>query len=110
MANDLVTGTLELLILKAVAWGPRHGYGIGKWIRDTTDHFVDVPEGVLYPALYRLERKGLLSESWGETDTGRRAKFYALTREGRAHLKAEIVRWSDFAGAVRTAITATQRS
>ena len=110
MANDLVTGTLELLILKAVAWGPRHGYAIGKWIRDTTDHFVQVQEGVLYPALHRLERKGFLSECYGETETGRQARFYSLTRKGRAHLKAEIVRWAQFAGAIQAAITLTEQS
>jgi len=110
MANDLVTGTLELLILKAVAWGPRHGYAIGKWIRETTDHFVQVQEGVLYLALHRLQRKGFLSESFGETGTGRQAKFYSLTRKGRAHLRAEIVRWSQFAGAVNAAIALSEPS
>jgi transcriptional regulator len=107
VANDLFTGTLDILILKAVSWGPRHGYAIGRWIRETTEDVLDVQEGVLYPALHRLERRGLLSEEWRETDTGRQAKFYTLTRTGRAHLKAEVSRWTRFTAAVGTAIAAT---
>lgn len=107
MANDLFTGTLDILILKAVTWGPRHGYAIGRWIRETTADVLDVQEGVLYPALYRLERKGFLSEEWRTTDTGRQAKFYTLTRTGRAHLKAEITRWTRFTNAVAAAVAAT---
>lgn len=104
--SDLFTGTLDILILKAVSWGPNHGYGIGRWIRETTDAGVIVQEGALYPALYRLERKGLLSEEWGVTDTGREAKFYSLTSEGRAHLRAEAKRWTRFSSAISRALTA----
>src|ERR1051325_10301592 len=86
--SDLFTGTLELLILKAVTWGPRHGYAIGRWIRETTDDVLVVQEGVLYPALHRLERKGLIAEEWGVSETGRQAKYYALTPRGRAILRA----------------------
>jgi PadR family transcriptional regulator, regulatory protein PadR len=107
MANDLFTGTLDILILKAVTWGPRHGYAIGRWIRETTEDVLAVQEGVLYPALHRLERRGLLSEEWDTTDTGRQAKFYTLTREGRAHLKAEVTRWTRFTRAVNVAISMT---
>ena len=89
MASDLYTGTLDVLILKAVSWGPRHGYAIGRWIRDTTEDVLAVQEGVLYPALHRLERKGLLSEAWALSETGRQAKFYSLTAGGRAQLKRE---------------------
>jgi PadR family transcriptional regulator, regulatory protein PadR len=106
MANDLFTGTLDILILKAVSWGPRHGYAIGRWIRETTEHVLDVQEGVLYPALHRLERRALLSEEWRATETGRQAKFYTLTPAGRAHLRAEVARWTRFSRAVQTAITA----
>ena len=79
--SDLFTGTLDILILKAVSWGPRHGYAIGRWIRETTADDVIVQEGALYPALHRLERKGWLAEDWGLTDTGREAKYYTLTAD-----------------------------
>src|SRR4029079_11205038 len=87
--SDLFTGTLDLLILKALTWGPRHGYAIGRWIRETTKEALVVQEGALYPALHRRERRGLVAERWGETETGRQAKYYSLTEAGRAHLGAE---------------------
>jgi transcriptional regulator len=102
--SDLYTGTLDLLILKAVAWGPRHGYAIGRWIRETTSDVLDVQEGALYPALHRLERKGMLSEEWRATETGRQAKFYSLTPTGRAHLRAERKRWEQYSDAVARAL------
>ena len=102
--SDLFTGTLDILILKAVTWGPRHGYAIGRWIRETTSDDVIVQEGALYPALHRLERKGLLNEKWGRTDSGRDAKYYSLTAAGRAHLRAESKRWAKFSTAVTRAI------
>lgn len=102
--SDLFTGTLDLLILKALTWGPRHGYAIGRWIRETTADVLVVQEGALYPALHRLERKGLLDEEWGESETGRQAKYYTLTPRGRAHLRAERKRWETFAGAVGRAL------
>jgi transcriptional regulator len=106
-ASDLYTGTLDVLILKAVNWGPRHGYAIGRWIRETTDDVLVVQEGALYPALHRLERQGLLAEEWRLTDTGRQAKFYTLTRAGRAKLRAESARWSQYAKAVTRALAAS---
>ena len=107
MASDLFVGTLDILVLKAVSWGPRHGYAIGRWIRETTADVLSVQEGALYPALHRLERRGLLAEEWRVTDTGREAKFYALTAAGRAQLRAELERWTRFSQAVTTALTAT---
>ena len=107
MASDLFVGTLDILVLKAVSWGPRHGYAVGRWIRETTADVLDVQEGALYPALHRLERKGLLAEEWGVTDTGREAKYYSLTAAGRAQLRAEVARWNRFARAVGTALAAT---
>ena len=107
MASDLFVGTLDILVLKAVSWGPRHGYAIGRWIRDTTADALTVQEGALYPALHRLEKRGLLSEEWRVTETGREAKFYALTTAGRAQLRAELERWTRFSQAVTTALTAT---
>jgi PadR family transcriptional regulator, regulatory protein PadR len=104
--SDLFTGTLDILILKAVSWGPRHGYGIGRWIRETTSEDVVVQEGALYPALHRLERKGLLAEQWGVSETGRQAKYYSLTPAGRAHLRAESKRWLRFTTAVSRALGA----
>jgi PadR family transcriptional regulator, regulatory protein PadR len=102
--SDLFTGTLELLILKALTWGPSHGYAIGRWIRETTADALVVQEGALYPALHRLERKGLLSEDWGESETGRQAKYYTLTTRGRAHLRAERKRWEQYSNAVARAL------
>ena len=104
--SDLFTGTLDILILKAVSWGPRHGYAIGRWIRETTDDVLVVQEGALYPALHRLERQGLLAEEWKLTDTGRRAKFYTLTRAGRTRLRAESARWNRYSHAVARALGA----
>ena len=108
MASDLFTGSLDILILKAVSWGPRHGYAIGRWIRETTADVLDVQEGALYPALHRLERRGLLAEQWGQSETGREAKFYTLTAAGRAHLRAEAARWTRFSRAMTAAIAATR--
>ena len=102
--SDLYTGTLDLLILKAVSWGPRHGYGIGRWIRETTSDVLVVQEGALYPALHRLERKRWLEEEWRESETGRQAKYYTLTPLGRTQLRAERKRWEQFAGAVARAL------
>jgi PadR family transcriptional regulator, regulatory protein PadR len=102
--SDLFTGTLDLLILKAVSWGPRHGYAIGRWIRTTTADVLIVQEGALYPALHRLERKGWLSEEWGESETGRQAKYYKITTKGRTQLRSERQRWQSFAAAVHRAL------
>ena len=104
--SDLYTGTLDTLILKAVSWGSVHGYAIGRWIRQNTEDVLGVNEGALYPALHRLEKKGLLSEEWGVTDTNREAKFYTLTPAGRKQLQAEIVRWTRYAQAVTAALNA----
>jgi PadR family transcriptional regulator len=104
--SDVFTGTLDLLILKALTWGPRHGYAVGRWIRDTTREALVIQEGALYPALYRLERRELVSEDWGVSDTGRPAKFYALTPKGRAHLRAETERWQAHAKAINRALAA----
>jgi transcriptional regulator len=102
--SDLYTGTLDLLILKAVSWGPSHGYAIARWIRETTSDVLVVQEGALYPALHRLERKGLLSEEWRESETGRQAKYYTLTPQGRTRLRAERKRWEQYSRAVARAL------
>jgi transcriptional regulator len=105
--SDLFSGTLEILILKAVSWGPRHGYAIGRWIRETTTDALVVQEGVLYPALHRLERRGLLSVDWGTSETGRDAKYYSLTAAGRRKLTEESRRFLTMARAVTHALATT---
>jgi transcriptional regulator len=107
--SDLYTGTLELLILKAVSWGPMHGYAINKWIRGRTGDALVVAEGSLYPALHRLEKRGLLHEEWGVTGKNRDAKYYSLTPEGRAHLRAEAARFTAHANTV-AAVLALRRA
>ena len=104
--DNLIPGTLNLLILKAVSTGPLHGYGISKWILDRTTDVLRVEEGVLYPALHRLEKDGTLEAEWGRNDTGRRAKFYSLTPAGTARLAAEIERWRRTSRAVEVVIAA----
>jgi transcriptional regulator len=98
--SDLFTGTLDLLILRTVLAAPLHGYAVGKALRESSDGVLSVEEGALYPALHRLEGRGLLESAWGRTDTGRRAKFYRITDEGEEHLRAESQRWAAFSGAV----------
>jgi transcriptional regulator len=98
--SDIFTGTLELLILRTVESGPKHGYAVGRWIRERSAGVLDVEEGALYPALHRLEKRGLLESEWGQTETGRRAKFYRLSARGRARLEEEASRWSAFSNAV----------
>jgi len=102
--SNLYTGTLDLLVLKAVSWGPRHGYAIGRWIRETTNDTLVVQEGVLYPALHRLERRGLLKEEWRRSETGRDAKYYTLTTAGRRALRDETARWVEHTRAVGHAL------
>ena len=104
--SDLYTGTLDVLILKAVNWGPRHGYAINRWIAERTDNTLLVNEGALYPALHRLEAQGYLHEEWGRTERNREAKFYSLTPLGRERLRAEITRWNRYAQAVTSALAA----
>jgi transcriptional regulator len=104
--SDLYVGTLDLLILKALSWGPMHGYGIGRWIRQTTEDVLTVQEGALYPALHRLERRGWLDEEWGVTETGREAKYYRLTPAGRRLLRSVVERWRAYARAVSAALDA----
>ena len=98
--SGLLHGTLDALVLKTLSWGVRHGYGIARWIEETTDDAVLVEEGSLYPALYRMERRGLIEAEWGTSELGRKAKFYRITPKGRRHLAAETEQWARFASAV----------
>ena len=98
--SDLPQGTLDLLILKIVALGPVHGYSIAQRLQQVSRDVVQVPQGSLYPALHRLENRGLLAAEWTETQTGREAKFYRLTRKGTAQLEMETASWRRLTGAV----------
>lgn len=97
---SLVHGTLDALILKTLTHGPRHGYGIARWIEEATDEVLQVEEGSLYPALYRMERRGLIDAEWGVSELNREAKFYRLTAKGRKHLAAQTTEWIRVAAAV----------
>jgi PadR family transcriptional regulator len=98
--TEMLQGTLDVLILKTLSWGPRHGYAVAKWLEETTDLALQIEEGSLYPALYRMERKGWIEAEWGMSELGRKAKFYQLTPAGRARLRAEVLAWRRFSGAV----------
>ncbi|MGH9324274.1 MAG: PadR family transcriptional regulator [Vicinamibacteria bacterium] len=98
--KELLHGTLDVLVLKALSRGRLHGYAIARWIEEATDDVVQVEEGSLYPALYRLERRDWIEAEWGISELNRKAKFYRLTRDGRKHLASETERWATFAAAV----------
>lgn len=104
----LIRGTLDLLVLKALAWGPRHGYAVSQWIKVVTGGTLLVEEGSLYPALQRIQRKGWIESRWGVSDTGRRARFYELTDEGRTRLEREVHVWKKYAGAIDRAVSAAE--
>ena len=99
-SNELLHGTLETLILKAVAGGPRHGYAIARWLEESTGDVLQVEDGSLYPALYRMEQRGLIQASWGTSELGRKAKFYRLTPAGRKRLAASTAEWARFSAAI----------
>jgi transcriptional regulator len=103
---EVLRGTLDLLILKAVSGGPQHGYAIARWIEQATNDLLRIEEGTLYPALHRLETKEWIDSEWGTSGKNRRAKFYALTPRGRAQLRHETVAWTRYAGAVFAALAA----
>lgn len=97
---EVVRGTLDLMVLRALSWGPMHGLAALRWIEDRTEGELQIEDGALYPALHRLEQKGWLESEWGYTDGGRRARFYSLTKTGRRHLLAEAARWERYTRAV----------
>lgn len=105
-SGELFQGTLGLMILKGLSNQEMHGYGIGRWIRGTTQNVLEIPEGSLYPALRRLEDRGFVTSRWDITDTGRRAKFYAITDAGRDQLRSEASTWLSFAQAVMLVLVA----
>jgi len=104
---ELLHGTLDTLVMKTLAGGRRHGYGIARAIEDATDGVVGIEDGSLYPALYRMERKGFVEAEWGVSELGRRAKFYRLTPRGRRQLTAQTAEWTRFAAAITRVLSTT---
>lgn len=104
--SDLLQGTLDLLILKTLALAPLHGYAIAQRIGQISHALLQVPQGSLYPALHRLENRGLLAADWAETETGRTAKVYRLTRKGQRQLEAEVADWQRLSGAIKLVLEA----
>lgn len=103
---NVLRGSLELLILKALTWGPRHGYAVAEWIESATEDTLLVEEGTLYPALHRLERKGAVRSEWGVSDNNRQAKFYSLTTAGRTRFRRDLSLWQRYAAAIEKALSA----
>jgi len=99
-STELLHGTLDALVLKTLSWGPRHGYAIARWIEQITDDALRIEEGSLYPALYRMERRGWIEAEWGLSDNNRKVKFYRLTDAGRERLTVETAQWARFTTAV----------
>ncbi|MEX1182439.1 MAG: PadR family transcriptional regulator [Gemmatimonadota bacterium] len=104
--QDILRGTLDLLVLKALSWGMAHGYGVARWIQFATDDALAVGEGTLYPALHRLEERGWVESQWGVSENNRRAKYYSLTALGRTQLRVETASWRRYAKAVFSALDA----
>jgi transcriptional regulator len=103
----LLQGTVELLVLKTLSWGPMHGYGIASWIETATGDVLRVEEGSLYPALYRMTRKGWIKARWRVSENNRRAKYYHLTADGKREFREQIFGWQRLAAAVSQAVTST---
>jgi transcriptional regulator len=103
---DLLQGSLDLIVLKTLSWGPMHGFGVARWIRQQTSDALQVEEGSLYPALYRMDNRGWIKAQWGITENGRRAKYYALTAGGRRQLTEQARTWSRFAVAMGSILNA----
>lgn len=101
---DLLKGTLDVLVLKALTWGPRHGYAVARWIEDATTGQLQVEDGALYHALHRLEKQGWVESEWGVSEGNRRARYYTLTRAGRRQLAAKTATWTRYAEAVFAAL------
>jgi len=106
---DVLQGTLEFLILRTLAWGPQHGFGIAKWVKTVTDGRLQIEDCALYPALHRMAQKNLFFNETATTESGRRARYYELTALGREALNAQTTAWNDYVGAVQQIITASSR-
>ena|SRR5439155_16045911 len=105
--SDLLRSSLDVLVLKALSWGPMHGYAISEWIESATDSLLLLGEGTLYPALHRLEGRGWISADWGVSESNRRAKFYRLTAAGKARFRAQVPIWHRHAEAIAAALRRT---
>ncbi len=108
--TPLVKGTLDALVLKALSWGPMHGFEITTWLEDRSGGALAVEDSALYQALHRMEERGLIAAEWGVTENNRRARYYELTAAGRAHLRAETTRWVRYAETVTDILTASART
>ena len=106
--SDLLQGTLDLLILKVVALGPIHGYAISQRLRQISKDVLQVQQGSLYPALHRMQLRGLVEADWGESESGRQARFYKLTNKGRKHLAQEEQSWERMSNAIRLVLRAAE--
>jgi transcriptional regulator len=107
LSKDRLHGTLDALILKTLSVAPRHGYAVARWIEGATGDAIQVEEGSLYPALYRMEKRGWIEADWGKSEVGRKAKIYRLTNLGRRQLRLETAEWTQFASAVSRILTPT---
>jgi PadR family transcriptional regulator PadR len=107
MKTELVQGTLDILLLKALTWGPAHGYSLTRWIARTSEDVLQIEEGALYPALHRMEKRGFVEAEWGLSENKRQAKFYRLTARGRQELSAASDSWQRYTEAVGRVLTAT---
>ena len=106
----LMKGTLDLLILRALAWQPMHGFEIANWLEERSSGALDVDDSALYHALHRMEERGLIAAEWGVTENNRRARYYSVTSAGRAHLRAETARWLRYSEMVSGILTAASRT
>ena len=106
----LVKGTLDVLVLKALSWGPMHGFEITTWLEDSSGGGLDVDDSALYHALHRMEERALIAADWGITENNRRARYYSVTSAGRAHLRAETARWLRYSEMVSGILTAASRT
>ena len=106
---DLLKGTLDVLVLKALTWGPRHGYAVARWIEDATSGTLQIEEGALYHGLHRLEKRKWVASEWGVSETNRRAKYYALTAAGRRQLASQTATWTRYAEAVFAALQRAEK-
>ena len=104
---DMLHGTLDVVLLKTLTWGPMHGYGIIRWLQQLTDDVLDIEDGSLYPALHRMESKGWIDSEWGLSDNNRRAKYYRLTDRGRKQLESETEDWKRRSAAIARLLAAT---
>lgn len=104
---DLLQGTLDVLVLRALSWGPMHGYGVARFINQGSDGTFKVLDGALYTSLHRMEERGWVESEWGNADSGKRAKFYRLTTAGRRAVRSETATWNDYVAAVARVLAAT---